>query len=121
MLLLQEVKREMMVVWREDADIEESSGWILEIFGHMRIQQNLWTKFVADDETKQEMAGLAHGLAGWLVVSFIMMRNTGKGSGLGEEVLRLTGDMVNVRYCGLNCVPSVSYVEVPTLRDLTWK
>ena len=65
MLLLQEVKREMMVVWREDADIEESSGWILEIFGHMRIQQNLWTKFVADDETKQEMAGLAHGLAGW--------------------------------------------------------
>ena len=81
----------------------------------------MWTKFVADDETKQEMAGLAHRLAGWLVVSSIMMRNTGKGSGLGEEVLRLTGDMANVRRCELNCVPSDSYVEVPTLRDLTWK
>ena len=36
-LLLQEVEQEMMVAWREDADIEESSGWILEIFGHIRI------------------------------------------------------------------------------------
>ena len=46
------------------------------------------TKFVADDDKKQEMTGLAHMLAGWLVVPFIMMRNTEKGSGLGEEVLR---------------------------------
>ena len=36
-MLLQEVEQEMMVAWREDADIEESSGWILEIFGHIRI------------------------------------------------------------------------------------
>lgn len=48
---------------------------------------------------------------GWLVVSFIAMRITGKGLGLGDEVLSLIGYSLNVGYRHeLNCVPSNPYV-----------
>ena len=66
MLLLQEVKREMMVVWREDADIEESSGWILkysDIRGYSKIcGQNLWQMM---KQSRRWLAWLTGWLAGW--------------------------------------------------------
>lgn len=47
---------------------------------------------------------------GWLMVSFIAMRITGKGLGLGSEVMSLFGHRLNVGYlCELNCVPSNPY------------